>query len=382
MRRIVSALTVIASIGSVADACTFCGGGLTTRQTLREHFKRANFVAHGKLANPRFDPNGGIGSTELHVGRVLKPDPIIGNRAVIGLPRYLPVIGNTPPDYLVFLAISNGKPDPLHGLTASGTVIEYLLGAAKLDDKDAVSRLGYFFQFLDSSDATVSADAFLEFGRASDTEIMKARSVLEPDKVRKLITNPATPSERLGVYALLLGLCGGKEDADLLTELIGQKPKPDRVRENLGGFLTALTLLDDARGWATIEAVLSDPMKPFDQRLSAICSVQFFQACRPGTKPHILRCYRSILASGDLADIVADDLRRWGWWDLTSDVLKHFDASTHSAPVVRRGIVRYALCCPTDEAKQFMAAVRKQDPTLVKKVEESLKAYETVKPFK
>ena len=69
---------MLISVTSPAAACTFCGGGLTTRQTPREHFKRANYVAHGKLANPRFDPSGGTGSTEFHVGKVLKPDPAIG----------------------------------------------------------------------------------------------------------------------------------------------------------------------------------------------------------------------------------------------------------------------------------------------------------------
>ena len=73
--------------------------------------------------------------------------------------------------------------------------------------------------------------------------------------------------------------------------------------------------------------------------------------------------------------MAADDLRRWGWWDLTPEVLKHFDSPTHAAPIVRRGIVRYALQCPTEEAKRFVAAVRQKDPKLVEKVEESLKFY-------
>ena len=231
-----------------AAACTFCGGGLTTRQTLREHFKRANYVAHGKLANPRFDPEGGSGSTELHVGKVLKPDPAVGDRAVVVLPRYLPVIGNTPPDYLAFCASRTASPTRLHGTPATAAVTAYLLGAAKLDDKDAVARLGYFFQHLDSADPTVAADAFLEFGRASDADIVKARAVLDPAKVRKLFTSNATPSERLGVFALLLGLCGEKADADLLAGLVGRQPAPERVRENLGGLLAALTLLDPKQG--------------------------------------------------------------------------------------------------------------------------------------
>jgi hypothetical protein len=46
---------------------------------------------------------------------------------------------------------------------------------------------------------------------------------------------------------------------------------------------------------------------------------------------------------------------------------------------VRRGIVRYALQCPAEEAKRFIVAVRQKDPKLVEKVEESLKLYAPAK---
>jgi hypothetical protein len=47
---------------------------------------------------------------------------------------------------------------------------------------------------------------------------------------------------------------------------------------------------------------------------------------------------------------------------------------------VKRCIVRYALCCPADDAKKFLAAVRQADPKLVATVEEQLKLFEPVKP--
>ncbi len=376
MRRIVCALALVILTDPFAAACSFCGG-LASRQTLREHFQRANYVAHGKLANPRFDPNGGRGTTEFRVGKVLKPDPAVGNRAVVVLPSYLPVIGDTPPDYLVFCSTAGGKLDPLHGVPATAAVTDYLLGAAKLDDKDAVARLEYFFKHLDSADPTVAADAFLEFGKASDAEIVKARTALDPATLRKLLADPRTPVDRLGVFATLLGLCGDRADAAMLAGLVAKQPTPERVRENLGGYLAALALLDSAKGWMAIETVLTDPKRPFDQRLTAIATVRYFRATHEAdAKPHVLRCYRAILAAGDLADLAADDLRRWGWWDLTPEVLKPFDAPTHAAPVVRRAVVRYALQCPSVEARRFVAAVRQKDPKLVARVEETLKLYE------
>jgi hypothetical protein len=375
-------IVVVVALAIVADrparACTFCGG-LASRQTLRQHFQRATYIAYGQLANPRFDPNGGRGSTELRVGRVLKSDPAIGNRELVLLPRYLPVIGNTPPDYLVFCVLADGKLDPLHGVPASAAVVEYVLGAAKLDEKNVAVRLGYAFKFLDAADPIVAGDAFLEFARASDVELVKARAALDPAKLRHLMTAASTAPEKLGVFAMLLGLSGGRADAELLAGFLRQ-PLSDRVRENLGGFLAGLTILDPAAGWSAIEGVLDDPRKPFDQRLAAIGTVRFFQATREAeAKPHVLRCYRGLLAGGDLADLAVDDLRRWGWWDLTAEVLKYFERPSHSAPVVRRAIVRYALQCPGDEAKQFVAGVRRTDPQLVARVEDFLQLYNPVK---
>ena len=48
MRRIAIIVIVWVAILStpLATACTFCGGGVSSRQTLREHFQQAKFVAY------------------------------------------------------------------------------------------------------------------------------------------------------------------------------------------------------------------------------------------------------------------------------------------------------------------------------------------------
>src|SRR5262245_497784 len=93
---------VLALAPAAAYACTFCDGSLRTKQTLRTHFAAAKVVLQGQLKNPRFDPKTDNGFTDLHVAAVLKDDPARGGRNVLTLPQYLPVVGNTPPDYLMF----------------------------------------------------------------------------------------------------------------------------------------------------------------------------------------------------------------------------------------------------------------------------------------
>ncbi len=80
------------------------------------------------------------------------------------------------------------------------------------------------------------------------------------------------------------------------------------------------------------------------------------------------------VADGTIADVAIEDLRRWGWWELSDAVLAGFKLKSHDSPMVRRAIARYAVSCPQEKAKQFVAELRKKDPELVKDALESLDA--------
>ena len=383
MLRFAAALTAVILASPPAPACTFCDGSFRTKQTLRMHFVQAKVVVHGQLKNPRFDPKTDDGFTDLHVTTTLKDDPARGGRPVIVLRTYLPVVANTPPDYLLFCNVASGGLDPTFGLPATPAIIDYLRGAAKLDDNDPAAKLAFFFKHLDSPDATIAADAFFEFARAADADILKAAKSIDPAKVRRLIADSNTPPERLGVFAFLLGVSGGPADAAFLARMLSENPLPERSASAFGGLLAGLILLAPNDGWPLAANVLADAKRPYSVRLSAIGTVRFLQSTRGAAcKAEVLKCCAALLPHGDLADQAIEDLRRWEYWDLTTDVLAQFGKPTHAAPIVRRAIVRYALCAPGDEARRFLAAVRQSDPKLVKNVEEMLELYKPVKSDK
>ncbi|HEX4612346.1 MAG TPA: hypothetical protein VH092_29395 [Urbifossiella sp.] len=362
-----------------AAACTFCDGGVRTRQSLRLHHAGAKVVIAGQLKNPRFDPATDGGTTEFHVATVLKDHAARGGRGVLTLPKYLPVVGNTPPDYLLYCDVVSGALDPVYGLPAPAAVVEYARAAAAATDPDPVKQLGFFFRHLDHPHPAVAADAFLEFARASDADILKAAATFDRAKVRRLIADPATPAERLGVFAFLLGASGTADDAAFLAAMLTPNPTPDRASAAFGGLLAGYILLKPQEGWAFAAGVLADERRGYSDRLSTVNTVRFFQATRAAeSKPHVLRCCAALLPCGDLADQAAEDLRRWGYWELTADVLGQFGKPTHAAPIVRRAIVRYALTCPADEARRFVAALRQSDPRLVADVEEMLRRFDRV----
>jgi hypothetical protein len=356
-----------------APACTFCSGPIRSQPTLRMRYAAAKIVAHGVLKNPRFDPQTDRGYTDFHITTILKDDPARKNQKSLVVPQYLPVIGDTPAAYLLFCDVADGKLEPQPGLSSRPAVVEYLKAAAVIEDTDPAKKLGFFFQYLDSADPTVAADAFLEFARATDVEILKASAKLDAAKVRKLIADPHSPVERLGVYAFLLGVCGKETDAQFLAALVTQNPLPERTTAAFGGLLAGYVMLAPKDGWTFTAAILANEKRGYAERLSALGAVRFFQATRTAeSKTQVLRCCAALLPHGDLADQAIEDLRRWGYWELTKEVLAQYGKPTHNAPIVKRSLVRYALTCPNEEARVFIAALRQMEPKLVHDVEEML----------
>jgi hypothetical protein len=371
VQRAVSFLVLLfASVPLIA--CSFCGDSFARRQPLRERYAESQVVVAGKLKNAVAKPDG-TGSTDFEIDQVLKG--ILGKRRTLVIPRYLPVIGDTSPDYIFFCSEVDGKLEPVHGVPGGKALVEYL---KTLSETNGVpKRLAVAFGNLDSSDSTVANEAFLEFARASDAELAWAKGSLDRKKLRAWIADPKTPIERIGVYGLLLGLCGDASDArHLLAELKVDK-HDERIASNLGGLLGGAILLAPDDGWKLVAGILADAKRNFTDKLNAIATVRFFQAARPKeARERILACYAVVIADGDLADLAIDDLRRWQWWDLTATILAQSGKPTHAAPVVKRGIVRYALQCPDATAKAYLAEARVKDPALVKKVEDALKLYE------
>jgi hypothetical protein len=377
MPRSLALVVAFGLLATTADACTFCGDNVRARPTLRMYYAQSKAVLYGTLKNPRFDPKTDDGFTDLHIATAIKDDNARGTQSILTLRAYLPVIADTPADYLAFCAVRDGKLDATYGVPATAAVVEYLKGAAKVDAADAPTRLGYFFKHLNSADATVAADAFVEFARAADADIVKSAKQFDPAVLRKLISDDKTPAERIGVLAFLLGVCGTPQDAAFFAAVLKQNPLPERVRDSFGGLLAAYILLSPKDAWPLTQAVLADDKQSFAVRLSAIGAVRFFQASRGAEcKADVLKCCAALLPHGDFADQAIEDLRRWGYWELSADVFAQFAKPTHAAPIVKRCIVRYALTCPAEDAKRFVASVRQAEPKLVEAVEEQLKLFE------
>ena len=225
-------------------------------------------VLYGTAANPRFsnDPKAslGAGSTDFFISSVLKSAPALGEQKKIVLPRYIPIIDpKNPPKFIVFCSVREGQIYAYEGRTVkSPAILKYLQDAKSIQGKDRTTALLFYFRYLDHEDDVVSQDAFLEFARSSDREVGAVAKHLPADQLRRLLDNPKTPSERIGLLAFLLGVVGTDKDAAFLKSLI-ERPT-ERNKNALDGLLSGyVNLRGRAAGisWCRFWRITNAPTK-------------------------------------------------------------------------------------------------------------------------
>jgi hypothetical protein len=361
-------------LSSVARACSLCGTNIQQTATFRQDLAQARLIAYGAITGSRLAPGGtGTGSSDFQVKTFLKPDPEFAGRNVLEVPRYIPVTDpRDPPQYLIFCDVFQKRLDVFRGVPVkSEAAAAYVRGLMALDGKPRPDVLRYCFGFLEHPDKEVANDAYLEFAKAGDSEVGQAAPTFAPDRLRAWLKDPQTPEHRLGLYAFLLGACGGETDAALLRGLI-EKPT-DRLQAAYDGLLGGYIQLRPREGWDLALAILKDPGRPFATRFAVVRMMRFFHGWKPReTREQVLQGMALVLRQSDIADLAVEDLRRWQAWDLTDDVVRLFGHKDYDAPLMQRAILRYALTCPKPEAARLVAEARRKDAELVRDVEESL----------
>jgi hypothetical protein len=129
---------------------------------------------------------------------------------------------------------------------------------------------------------------------------------------------------------------------------------------------------------------LKDEKNEFLIRYAGLRTVRFLWEFRPDVidKKQLLEASSILLGQGDIADFPIDDLRRWGQWQMTDKVLGLYGKESHNAPIIKRAIIRYALCAPPEQkaAQEFVKKMRAEDPERVRDIEELLKLEQAPPP--
>jgi hypothetical protein len=403
-RGILVAAAAALCFPAAAAACPFC---TAQGQTLSGEVNQADFIVLGTLKNAKRDPEDFTrGTTELHIDTVIKPHEYLAGKKVLILPRYVPSDADAEDNkFLVFCSVYAGTTETTATALVSSLALgnvggyqldayrgepakadsklpEYLKGALAVREGTTAERLKYFFEYLDSPELVVSSDAYMEFGNSDYKDVRELAEKLPGDRVMNWLRDPQTPGSRYGLYGLLIGHCGKKEDAAELRKLLDDPAKV--YSSGLDGMIAGYVMLDPEAGWDYLLNLLRDEKNEFPVRYAGLKVLRFFWEYRPDviSKDQVLEGMKVLVTQSDLADLPIEDLRKWEQWQLTEFVLENGKKESHHAiPIVRRAVLRFALSAPANNkaATEYVEQARKTDPERVKLVEEMLRD-ETPKP--
>lgn len=248
--------------------------------------------------------------------------------------------------------------------------------------KPTAERLKYYLKYLEFPDDLVSNDAYAEFANAPYKEIKKLKKDLPRDRLRKWIASSDTPATRLGLYGLLLGLCGKKEDAELMRKKILAESKEYRL--GIEGVMSGYLMLTGDPGLEVLEeAKFEDKKAAFSETYAAMQAVSFMWEYAPGKigKDRLRQSMRLLLDRPTTADLVIANLARWKDWGIQDQLVKLYGKKDYDIPAVKRAIIRYLLVCSKDvkpkgktpehakKAMKHLSDLRKKDPKTVRDAE-------------
>jgi len=299
-------------------------------------------------------------------------------------------------DHITLARYRAGKPGDLFLLMGTkGTVIEwssplevteasfqYIIQAPSPETATA-QRLKYFVKFLEFPDPMVATDAYGEFANAPYKDIAQLSQDLPREKIRKWVADPSTPPTRMGLYGLLLGLCGDDEDAKVMAEKIRQDSQDFRL--GIDGVISGYLLLTGAKGLDVIdETKLMNKKAPFSETYAAMQALRFMWTYADAKidKERLRASMRTLLDRPELADLVIADLARWEDWSVQDRLMELYGTDGYDVPSVKTAIVCYMLVstrqkpgndepAPARVAKgqAHLKALRERDPQTVARAE-------------
>ena len=372
------ALATIALPPAVAPACPFCSA---PSLTLGEQITQADAVVLAKWIGGDKPTEKTAGRTRLTIVEVLKTnDPTVSKDDVVELPRYRAAKEG---DLFALMGTKTTTFDWGSPLEVDQAAWNYIAGAPG-PKEPTPRRLAYYMKYLEFPNSLVATDAYGEFANAPYQDITALADQMPRERIRKWVTSSETNVTRLGLYGLMLGLCGTDEDASLMEDRILDKTEDFRL--GIDGVMAGYLLLTKEKGLSVLDsAKLRNLDVPFSETYAAMQALRFMWTYGDGaiSKERLRQSMQILLDRPELADLVIADLARWKDWSVQERLVKLYGDGEYDIPSIRRAIVRYLLVCAKDvpkgenaeipesakNARAHLDALRKQDPKTVKEAE-------------
>ncbi len=368
---IVLAVTLLAS--QVTLACPFCSA---PSLTLTEQLTQADAAVLAKWVDGKPPTEKSAGSTTYSIVEVSRGSKeTLKKDDKLTVPRYR---AGKKGDLFLLFGTKDKEIDWSSPLEVTEVTYQYIVQAPS-PESPTTKRLEYFLKFLEFSDQLVSNDAYGEFANAPYEDIVKIKDKMDRAKIAKWVTSKETSPTRMGLYGLLLGLCGNDDDAKMMEKKIEEQVQDFRL--GIDGLISGYLLLTGEKGMETIDrSKLRDKKAPFSETYAAMQALRFMWTYGNGrvSKERLRQSMRELLDRPELADLVVADLARWEDWSVQDRLMKLYGEGEYSIPSIKRAIVRYLLTAAkvqppkADEPKK--EDPQKEDPVAPKPKPEVLPA--------
>ena len=384
LKSLAIAAMIVATTISPAQAnnfcCPFCG---VAQMTLSEQLASADSAVLVQWVGGEKDTEAKPGNTVYQIQQVVKGPKTLAKDQKITLDRYRTGKAG---DLFVVLGTDLGDGKGLEWgspLEVSETSFNYMAHAPS-PESPATKRLAYFLKFLEFPDPIISNDAFGEFANAQYKDIEQLSSELPKEKVRGWIANPETQPTRLGLYGMMIGLCGNAEDAKMLEKKI--LVQTDEFRLGIDGLMGGYLLIMKDKGLDVLdEHKLANKKVPFSETFAAMQALRFMWTYGAGkiAPERLQKSMRILLDRPEMADLVIADLARWKDWTIQDKLMAKYGEGEYNIPSIKRAIVRYMLVSSKDVAagggapqpahvangQKLLEELRKKDPKTVSEAE-------------
>lgn len=257
----------------------------------------------------------------------------------------------------------------------------YLRKSPAIDDPVA-KRLVYFLEFLESTDAVVAMDSMAEFAVVPLPDVVAISSKLPREKLRIWLSDEQTVPHRLGLYGMMLGLCGTAEDAELLRSMI-ETPKSE-FPSGLDGITFGYLLLTKTDGLDRLDKIKLRPLSTDFNELSSIMAALRVMWTDGGDRiprERLRQSMRLCLNRPETAERAIADLARWKDWSIQDRLMSLYGAKDFDDSHTRKAIAFYFVTASKSEsaevklqARKNLDKLRERDPHVVKSAERALQS--------
>ena len=258
----------------------------------------------------------------------------------------------------------------------SDAAYRYVRNAPVIDEPTG-KRLEYYLGYLESRDSLIAMDALAEFAVVPYSDVAALATKLPRKELRVWLADEQTVPHRLGLYGMMLGLCGTPDDAETLRAKI-ETPNPE-YPHGLDGITFGYLLLTKSEGLDVLDEIKLRPKETDKNELTAIMQALRVMWTDGGgriSQERLRQSMRLCLGRPETAEKAIADLARWKDWSIQERLMSLYGAKEFDDSHTRKAIAGYFVVASKSkstevklQARKNLDKLRERDPDVVKAAE-------------